>query len=186
MDQHLPLAGGPPSAVTDQLARLAGAELAVALGDHRHAMDQLRSLVEDGPTSGCTLLVPEAAARLVTLEAASDPTAARAAFEVYDDIVGAALGGPREEFWRRMARAAVRAARGDYEGAADACSQASALANQYGLQVLAARARRERAEYVRAELPRTLTMASTVPGSGNGGGRQLGVGSHGGSGTDAP
>ncbi len=164
MEQHLPLAGGPADAVDDQLARIAGAELALALGDHRHALDQLRSVVEDGPTSGCTLLVPEAAARMVALEAESNPSSARAAFDVYDEIVGAALGGPREEFWRRMARAAVRAARGDVEGAADSCSQASALANKYGLQVLAARARRERAEYVRSEMPRTLTMVPAVPG----------------------
>ena len=164
MAQHLPLAGGPVSGLSAQLARLASAELSAAMGDSRHAVEQLRAIVEDGPASGCTLLVPEAAARLVALEAATNSSAARAAFEVYDDIVGAALGGPREEFWRRMARAAVRAARGDLEGAADACTQAGALANQYGLQVLAGRARRERADYVRADLPRTLTMVPATPG----------------------
>ncbi|WP_298456728.1 BTAD domain-containing putative transcriptional regulator [uncultured Cellulomonas sp.] len=163
MSQHLPFAGGPASVLVDQLARLAGSELAGAMGDHRHATEQLRSVVEDGPAAGCTLLVPEAAARLVVLEASNNPASARAAFEVYDDIVGAALGGPREEFWRRMARAAVRAARGDHEGAADACAQASSLAHQHGLQVLAARARRERAEHVRVDLPRTLAMVRTGP-----------------------
>ena len=137
MAQHLPFAGGPVTAINEQLARLASAELSAAIGDSRHAVEQLRAIVEDGPRIGCTLLVPEAAARLVALEAVTNSSAARAAFEVYDDIVGAALGGPREEFWRRMARAAVRAARGDLEGAADACGQAGALANQYGLQVLA-------------------------------------------------
>ena len=165
MEQHLPLAGGPVSALNEQLARLASAELSAAVGDTRHAVEQLRSIVEDGPSLGCTLLVPEAAARLVALEAAANSSAARAAFEVYDDIVGAALGGPREEFWRRMARAAVRAARGDLEGASDACSQAGALANQYGLQVLASRARRERADYVRAEMPRTITMMPVAHGT---------------------
>ncbi|GAA2729606.1 BTAD domain-containing putative transcriptional regulator [Cellulomonas aerilata] len=160
--QHLPLAGGPANHMNDHLARIAGAELAAATGDIRYAIDQMRAVIDDGTATGCTLLVPEAAARLVALEAQHNPNAARAAFEVYDDIVGAALGGPREEFFRRMARAAVRAARGDHQGAADAMTQASALANQYGLQVLAARARRARAEHVRAELPRTLTSVPSL------------------------
>jgi hypothetical protein len=162
--QHLPLAGGPTNLVNEHIARIAGAELAAATGDTRHAIDQLRAVIEDGRANGCTLLVPEAAARLVALEALHNPNAARAAFEIYDDIVGAALGGPREEFFRRMARAAVRSARGDHQGAADATAQASALANQYGLQVLAAMARRARAEHVRAEMPRTLSAVPSLGG----------------------
>jgi tetratricopeptide (TPR) repeat protein len=163
--QHLPLAGGPTNHINDHVARIAGAELAAASGDTRHAIEQMKAVIEDGQTNGCTLLVPEAAARLVSLEAVHNPNAARAAFEIYDDIVGAALGGPREEFFRRMARAAVRAARGDHQGAADAATQASALAGQYGLQVLAAMARRARAEHVRAELPRTLTVVPSLGGT---------------------
>jgi DNA-binding SARP family transcriptional activator len=162
--QHLPLAGGPANHMNDHLARIAGAELAAATGDTRYAIDQMRSVIDDGRATGCTLLVPEAAARLVALEAKHNPNAARAAFEIYDDIVGAALGGPREEFFRRMARAAVRAGRGDHQGAVDALTQASALANQYGLQVLAATARRARSEHVRAELPRTLTAVPSLAG----------------------
>ena len=149
MSHHLSVAGGLATTVMQNLARLASAELAAGIGDNRHATDLLRSIVAEGSDTGCTLLVPEAAARLVVLEAAHDPAAARTAFEVYDEVVGAALGGPREEFWRRLSRASVRAAHDDVDGAVAACTQASALAAHHGLQVLAARARRARAEHLR-------------------------------------
>ena len=128
---------------------MAGSELAAGIGDHRHAADLLRSVVDEGMSTGCTLLVPEAAARLVVLEAEHDRAAARTAFEMYDEVVGANVGGPREEFWRRLSRAAMRASHGDAEGAAAACGQASSLAAKHGLQVLAARARHSRTDYLR-------------------------------------
>jgi hypothetical protein len=165
MAQHLSFAGGHSSLVMEHLAGIAEADLAEATGEHRHAADLLRHVIDGGMATGCTLMVPEAAARLVALEAASDAAAARAAFEVYDEVVGAAFGGPREEFWRRMARAAIRAAQGDHVGAAGACAQASALAHKHGLQVLAARARRARAEHVRSGLPRSLSVVSERRGT---------------------
>ncbi len=153
MASHLALAGGQGSLVLQHLARLASSELASAVGEHRQAADLLRGVVEEGRATGCTLLVPEAAARLVVLEAEHDWSAARAAFDTYDEVVGATVGGPREEFFRRLSRAAVRAAHGDLDGAAGACASASSLASQHGLQVLAARARRCRAEHLRAMGP---------------------------------
>jgi hypothetical protein len=150
MSSHLALAGGQSWPLLQHLARLAASELAASIGDHRHAADLLRSVVDEGVSSGCTLFVPEAAARLVVLEADHDRAAARTAFEVYDEVVGATVGGPREEFFRRLSRAAVRASHGDAEGAAAACTQASSLAAKHGLQVLAARARHSRTDYLRA------------------------------------
>ena len=150
MSSHLALAGGQSWPLLQHLARLAGSELAAGIGDHRQAADLLRSVVDEGMSTGCTLFVPEAAARLVVLEAEHDPGAARSAFEVYDEVVGATVGGPREEFFRRLSRAAMRASHGDAEGAAAACAQASSLAAKHGLQVLAARARHSRTDYLRA------------------------------------
>ena len=150
MSSALALAGSQSWPLLEHLARLAGSDLAAGLGDHRHAADLLRSVVEEGRATGCTLFVPEAAARLVVLEAGHDRAAARTAFEVYDDVVGATVGGPREEYWRRLSRAAVRAAHDDLEGAAAACGQASSLASRHGLQVLAARARHTRTDYLRS------------------------------------
>lgn len=147
MSTHLTGAGSGPLLL--HLGRLGQAELAEAEGSHRRAVDLLQSVVREGLDTGCTFFVPEAAARVVVLEAEHDPGAARSAFEVYDDVVGAVVGGPREEFWRRMSRAAVRAAAGDADGAASSCSQASQLAARHGLQVMAARARRARASHLR-------------------------------------
>lgn len=149
MAAHLALAGGQTTPVLQHLARLAAAELATALGDNRQAVELLGSVVDEGSATGCTLLVPEAAARLVVLQAEHDERAARTAFETYDDVVGATVGGPREEYWRRMSRAAMRAAHGDHLGAAAACAQAGSLAAHHGLQVLAARARRARVGHLR-------------------------------------
>lgn len=162
MSAHLPVAGGQSSLLMQHLARLASADLAAGLGEHRRAGDLLRSVLDTGRATGCTLLVPEAAARLVVLEAAHDPSAARIAFDVFDDVVGAALGGPREECWRRLARAAVRAAHDDAAGAADACAQASTLAGKHGLQMLAAQARRLRAEHLRNS-PERLAVVPPAP-----------------------
>ena len=78
MVDHLPLTGGS-ALVLQHLARLSRADLAESYGEQRHAADLLRSVVEGGAESGCTLLVPEAAARLVVLEASSSPGGGRGA-----------------------------------------------------------------------------------------------------------
>jgi hypothetical protein len=83
MSSALALAGNQNWPLLEHLARLAGSDLAAGLGDHRHAADLLRSVVEEGRATGCTLFVAEAAARLVVLEADHDRAAARTAFEVY-------------------------------------------------------------------------------------------------------
>ncbi len=133
--QHLSFAPGRHTLVMEHVARIAEADLAEASGEHRLAAGLLRSVVEEGTTTRCLLLVPEAAARLVTVEAAHHEAAARAAFEVYDEVVGAAL----------------------------ACTQAGALATQHGLQVLAARARRVRASYVRPVPGRPMAVVQRRP-----------------------
>ena len=156
MSACLTVPGVPPTPLLLQMSRLAAGDLAAAQGDHRQATDLLRSVVEEGTATASTLFVPEAAAKLVVLEADHDPAAARTAFEVYDEVVGANVAGPREEYWRRLSRAAVRAGHGDVEGAAAACSQASSLAARHGLQVLAARARHSRTDYLRALRPRPV------------------------------
>ena len=153
---HLPLTGGA-ALVLQHLARMSRADLADSYGEQRHAADLLRSVVEGGSESGCTLLVPEAAARLVALEAAESRGEAAAHFDLLDESTGGTSGGPREEVFRRLARAAVRSAQGDHARALRSCEQAAALASRHGLQVLGARARRTRAELVRHQ-PRVLNL----------------------------
>lgn len=162
MSSHLEASGAPRSLLVQHLARLAQADLEVNDGAPEDAATLLRSVIDSGTAGGCTLLVPEAAARLVVLEASHDPAAARAAFEVYDEVVGAALGGPREECWRRLSRAAVRSADGDRAGAADAFARAGALAGLHGLQVIAGQARRLRAEHTR-RVERPVVLPAVLP-----------------------
>ena len=156
MVDHLPLAGGS-ALLLQHLARLSRADLADSYGEQRHAADLLRSVVEGGTESGCTLLVPEAAARLVVLEASRSPAEAAAHFDVLDESAAGTVTGPREQILTRLARAAVRAAQGDQPGALRSCDQAVTLAGRHGLQVLGARARRARSELVRAA-PRVLSL----------------------------
>lgn len=145
------------------MGRLALAEYAELLGDDARAEDLVSTVVESGLATRCTLLVPEAAARLVVLRAERDMAGAMAAFEVFDDVVGVTLGGPREEYWRRLARAALRAASGEHDRAAAACAQADALAQRHGLHVLAARARRMRAACLRtAPVPSGLAAVHPI------------------------
>ena len=149
MTNHLSFAGGDTHPLADHVARIARADLACLVGERRTAGTLLQSVVEEGTGLGCTLLVPEAAAKLVLVEAEHDLDAARATFDHFDEVVGVGHGGPREEFWRRLARAELRYATGDVERALRACGEATAVASQHGLHVLAARGRRARAHYVR-------------------------------------
>ena len=52
MSSHLALAGGQSTPLLQHLARLAGSELAAGIGDHRHAADLLRSVVDEGSEHG--------------------------------------------------------------------------------------------------------------------------------------
>ncbi len=176
MTNHLSLAGGDPHPLADHVARIAQADLACLLGERRTAGSLLRSVLEEGANLGCTLLVPEAAAKLVLVEAEHDLDAARASFDHFDDVVGVGHGGPREEFWRRLARAELRYATGDVERALRACTEATAVASRHGLHVLAARGRRARAHYVHGARSLSLVGRSSArreldPGADQGQGR---------------
>ena len=128
MSSHLPLAaraehpGRPAPRPYRQRRPRRG--LRRATDTPRHAA----AVVDDrAAPRGCTLLVPEAAARLVVVTAPLD-VARRGRRSRLRRRRGRGAGGPREEFWRRMARAAMPRPPGTRPGAADACAQAGALA----------------------------------------------------------
>jgi DNA-binding SARP family transcriptional activator len=159
MAQHLSFAGGQPTTLLEHLSRLSLAELAEANAEPRRAAELLRSVIEEGTATGCTLLVPEAAARFVRLEAAHDLAGAHAALEIHRRLLSTGVGGPREEVWGGLAHGAVLAAQGDVRGAADACAAAAALAHQHELEFLALRARHLHLSHLHATLPRQAGAA---------------------------
>ncbi|MEJ5867087.1 BTAD domain-containing putative transcriptional regulator [Pseudokineococcus sp. 5B2Z-1] len=141
LSRYLRSPSAPPRPpLLEQLAAVAEAGLAEATGDHRRAVDGLLSVVEEGRATGCLLLVPEAATRLAVLVAPEDLDEALRHFDLADALAGP-VWSERESFWRLMARGAVRAVRGDVDGAARVHRQAAHLASANGLHVLAARAR---------------------------------------------
>jgi hypothetical protein len=121
------------------LRQLASAALHAELGDVGAALEELPGLVEAMLGTGVTLLLPEAAARLVAIEAVVDPAAARDHFDLFDWALGGE-GGARENFLRLLARAAIRRAEGRYEGAATAAADAAGMTESRGLPFLAAQA----------------------------------------------
>lgn len=144
---RLPLPAGA-SPQTAQLRSLASAALRVELGAPEQAIAALTSVVDTATSTGCTLLLPEAAARLVVLEAPRDLNTAQEYFELFDWAVGAESGLPREGCWRLLARAAIRAALGQYVRAAAAVANAADVAESRGLPFLGATAHLARAGYL--------------------------------------
>jgi DNA-binding SARP family transcriptional activator len=140
----VPASGSQPPLVR-QLRALASAALAAELGQPDRARGHLLDVIDLGDESGATLLVPEAAARLVVLEVSSDPHSARERFELFEWAVGADRLSPRESVLRHVARGAMRAADGRYHDAAVAASAAADGAERAGLVLLAAEAHRYRA-----------------------------------------
>jgi hypothetical protein len=116
------------------------------LGQTDTAAEVLQTLIDVAVDEECLLLVPEATARLIALEAATDLAAAKAHFELLDWAVAGESGLPREGSLRLLARAAIRAAVGDYDGAVSAASNAAGAAEQRGLELLAASAHEVRAD----------------------------------------
>jgi DNA-binding SARP family transcriptional activator len=166
MAHHLSFAGGQPTTLMEHQSRIALAELAEASLEPRRAAQLLRSVVEEGVATGCTLLVPEAAARFVVLEAGHDVAAAHGALDLHRQLLGDEHGLPRERFWGMLAQSAVMGAQGDGRGAASTCQDAAALAADHGLEFLVLRARERHSFCVQASLPR---QAGSQGGTDDGG-----------------
>ena len=125
-----------------QLDALATAELYQAQGRFDAALAVLRASADDAVEAGCTLLLPEVAARLVVIECRTDEGRARDDFDIVDWAMGAEPAHPRESFFRLLARAYVRAGHGEFDRGAVAALSAGHVASGHGLDWLAARAER--------------------------------------------
>lgn len=131
-----------------QLCAMAAASLATELGLADEACSQLLQVLDIADQSGATLLVPEAAARLVVLEAAHDRASARERFELFEWAAGGDRLLPRENVLRHLARAAMRAGDARPEDAATAAAAAAEAAESAGLVLLGAEAHRHRAVHL--------------------------------------
>jgi DNA-binding SARP family transcriptional activator len=128
----------------------ASAALAMELGRPDDARQWLLAVIEDAQRTGGNLLVPEAAARLVVLEAHTDLVSARRRFDQYEESVDSRTWFPRENVLKLIARAAMRSADGRPADAAAAAAAAADVAERSGLVHLAAFAHRHRAFHLTA------------------------------------
>jgi DNA-binding SARP family transcriptional activator len=137
---RLPLATGA-GALAGQLHQLAGACLLSELGERDAAVQALSTLIRTLDRAGSTLLIPEALARLVALQADDDVVAAEANMARLDrELTDSCF--PREAYLRLIGAAAVQAARGRTAAAAAAAAAAAEVADSAGLGHLAAEALR--------------------------------------------
>ncbi|MGS0685068.1 hypothetical protein ACVBEQ_07940, partial [Nakamurella sp. GG22] len=137
---RLPLASGA-GALAGQLHQLATACLLSEMGERDAAIQSLSSLVRALDRAGSILLVPEALARLVALQAADDVDTAETSLARLDqELVGSSF--PREGYLRLIGVAAIHAARGRTAAAAAAAAGAAEIADSAGLVNLAAEAHR--------------------------------------------
>ncbi|CAN5188705.1 hypothetical protein BH20ACT5_BH20ACT5_14600 [soil metagenome] len=133
-----------------QMRELASAGLCIELGRTAEAAELLRSVIDEGMASGSLLLLPEAIARLITIEASTDLEAAREHFELLDWAASGDHRFPRENCLRLIARGAVRAAGRGFAAAAAAAASAADVAETSALPFLAAQAHRARAGHLSA------------------------------------
>jgi hypothetical protein len=145
----VPLPEATPPAVR-QLRGCASAALAMELGRPAEARQRLLDVLELADETGATLMVPEAATRLVMIEAPDDLASARRRFELFEWAAGGESWLPRETVLRLLARAAVRAADRRPDDAASAAAAAADTAESTGLVHLAVAAHRRRANYLTA------------------------------------
>lgn len=138
------------SPVVTSLRDCASAVLAMELGRSDEARALLTGVLDLARETGSTLMVPEAAARLVMIDAYTDPRSARNRFEQFDESVGEDAWFPREKVLKLLARAAVRGADGRPDDAASAAAAAADEAERAGLIFLAALAHRHRAAHLAA------------------------------------
>ena len=136
--------------VVRQLRGCASAALAMELGRPDQARTLLHEVLDIAAQTGSTLPVPEAVARLIVLDAHADPARARQLFEEFEATVGHDTWLPRENVFKLMARAALRAADGRAEDAAAAAAAAADTAENAGLVLLAAQAHQHRAVHLTA------------------------------------
>ena len=134
-----------------QLLLLATSTLRAEQNGAAAAIPGLIELVERAVSSGCTLLLPEAAALLARAEAREGGSSAREHFDLFEWSTGAQNPPPRASTLRLLARAELRSAGGDHRRAAAAAAQAAALAGASGLAMLAAHALLSRARHLIAE-----------------------------------
>jgi DNA-binding SARP family transcriptional activator len=142
---------GGRSDLGGQLQLLARAVLRSTEGDRAAAIASLSALVDGGVRSGCTLLLPEAAARLAMEEARQGSSAALEHFDLFEWTIGAQDARPRASTLRLLARAALRSGGGDHRRAAAAAAQAAHVAHASRLVPLAAHAQLDRARYLAAD-----------------------------------
>jgi len=138
------------SPVVRQLRGCASAALAMELGRPDQARTMLLEVLDVAQETGSTLLVPEAVARLIALDAYTDLASARRRFEHFDATVGSHTWLPRENVLKLIARAAIRAADGRPDDAASAAAAAADTAERAGLVLLAAQSHRHRAVHLSA------------------------------------
>ena len=146
---QLPTPSGT-SPIVRQLRNCASAALAMHLGQAERAHGLLLDVLDIARMTGSTLVVPEAAARLVVLEAHVDLASARRRFEQFDEAVGADNWLPRENVLKLIARAAIRTADRRPDEGASAAAAAADEAENAGLVLLAADAHRHRAVHLAA------------------------------------
>jgi hypothetical protein len=138
------------SALVRSLRACASAALAMELGRPQDARPWLTQVIDESRRTGVTLLVPEAAAWLVVLEAHVDAPSARRRFDQFDEAVDGQSTFPRETVLKHIARAAMRSADGRPGDAAAAVAGAADVAERAGLVHLAALAHRHRAFHLTA------------------------------------
>ena len=132
------------------LRACASAALAMELGRPEEARQWLLGVVEEAQRTGANLLVPEAAARLVVLEAHTDRPSARRRFDQFEESVDSRTWFPRENILKLIARAAMRSADDRPADAAAAAAAAADIAERSGLVHMAAFAHRHRAFHLTA------------------------------------
>ena len=140
--------GDDATTLARQLRALSTAGLHAALGRPQDAVRVLREALSEAEEEGCSLLLPEVTARMVVLTAPTDPDGAIGLFELFDWSVGSEIGHAREGYLRLLARAAVRAGRGELDRAAAAAANAARIAQDSGLVLLASEAYLAQAQYL--------------------------------------
>jgi hypothetical protein len=120
------------------------------LGRPEEARTWLLGVLDEAQRTGATLMVPEAAARLVVLEAHGDAASARRRFDQFEESVDGQSAFPRENVLKLIARAAMRSADRRPLDAAAAAAGAADVAERAELAYLAALAHRHRAFHLTA------------------------------------
>lgn len=129
------------------LHALATATLLAEIGQADQAIERLRDVVAAQERGTCSLLLPEALARLATLLAERDPAAAQDHLARLGRELGREAPLPREAFLQLLAAATLDARHKRPASAAAAAANAAALAESNGLHVLSASAHAACARY---------------------------------------